>query len=109
MWRMMWEVKSNVMVLLCAFAEDGHEACHPFWPNNEGDTAWYGRVTVTLQSEILMANFVSRTLLLEGDQVDGHSQTVIKDAYSILLSPFRPVTKFFGVTIRANVNYWVCL
>ncbi|CAI8052146.1 Receptor-type tyrosine-protein phosphatase S [Geodia barretti] len=71
MWRMMWEVKSNVMVLLCAFAEDGHEACHPFWPNNEGDTAWYGRVTVTLQSEILMGNFVSRTLLLEGDQVVG--------------------------------------
>ena len=19
--------------------EDGHKACHPFWPNNEGDTA----------------------------------------------------------------------
>ena len=57
------------MIVLCAFTEDGHEACHPFWPNNEGETVMYGRVTVTLQSEILIGSFVSRTLLLAGDQV----------------------------------------
>ena len=57
------------MVVLCAFTEDGHERCHPFLPNNEGETVMYGRVTVTLQSEILIGSFVSRTLLLAGDQV----------------------------------------
>ena len=56
------------MVMLCAFTEDGHEACHPFWPNNEGVTARYGKITVTLQSEILIGKFVSRTLLMEGEQ-----------------------------------------
>ena len=29
MWRMVWEVKSKVMVLLCSFTEDGHEAAVP--------------------------------------------------------------------------------
>ena len=57
------------MIVLCAFTEDGHEACHPFLPNNEGETVMYGRVTVTLQSEILIGSFISRTLLLAGDQV----------------------------------------
>ena len=69
MWRMVWEVKSKVMVLLCSFTEDGHEACHPFWPNSEGDTAQYGRMTVTLQSQTSLGDFTSRKLLVVGEQV----------------------------------------
>ena len=69
LWRMVWEFKSKVMVLLCAFSEDGQEACHPFWPNNEGDTAKYGRMTVTLQSETSLGDFTSRKLLVQGEQV----------------------------------------
>ncbi|CAI8024471.1 Receptor-type tyrosine-protein phosphatase alpha [Geodia barretti] len=36
--RLMWEFKSKVMVMLCSLSEDGHEACHPFWPYDEGET-----------------------------------------------------------------------
>ena len=64
----MWQYKSKVMVMLCAFTEDGHEACHPFWPYNEGDTARYGKINVTLQSETLIGNLISRALLMEGEQ-----------------------------------------
>ena len=69
MWRMVWEVKSKVMILLCSFTEDGHEACHPFWHNSEGDTAQYGRMTVTLQSQTSLGDFTSRKLLVVGEQV----------------------------------------
>ena len=69
LWRMVWEFKSKVMVLLCVPSEDGQEACHPFWPNNEGDTAKYGRMTVTLQSETSLGDFTSRKLLVQGEQV----------------------------------------
>ena len=69
LWRMVWEFKSKVMVLLCALSEGGQEACHPFWPNNEGDTAKYGRMTVTLQSETSLGDFTSRKLLVQGEQV----------------------------------------
>ena len=69
LWRMVWEFKSKVMVLLCALSEDGQEVCHPFWPNNEGDTAKFGRMTVTLQSETSFGDFTSRKLLVQGEQV----------------------------------------
>ena len=69
LWRMMWEFKSKVMVMLCSFTEDGHEACHPFWPNNEGDTAKYGKTTVTLQSQNSFDEFTIRKLFVEGEEV----------------------------------------
>ena len=68
-WRMMWEFKSKVMVMLCNFSEDGHEACHPFWPDNEGDIAKYGKITVTLQRENSFGEFITRKFLMEGEQV----------------------------------------
>ena len=68
-WRMMWEFKSKVMVMLCDFTEDGHEACHPFWPSNEGDSAKYGKIKVTFQSQGSYGEFTTRKLLMEEEQV----------------------------------------
>ena len=68
-WRLMWEFKSKVMVMLCSLSEDGHEACHPFWPYDEGGTAKYGKITVTLQSETSYESFIQRKMLLQDDKV----------------------------------------
>ena len=68
-WKMMWEFKSKVMVMLCNLTEDGHEACHQFWPTNEGNTAKYGKITVTLQRESSLGDFVTRKLLMKEEQV----------------------------------------
>ena len=57
------------MVMLCSFTEDGHEACHPFWPNNEGDMAKYGKTTITLQSQNSFDEFTIRKLFVEGEEV----------------------------------------
>lgn len=68
MWRMMWEFKSKVMVMLCNFSEEGTEACHPFWPTKEGDSAKYGKITVTFQSESSFGDFTTRRLFIEAEQ-----------------------------------------
>jgi protein tyrosine phosphatase len=67
-WRLMWEFKSKVMVMLCSLTEDGHEACHPFWPYDEGGTAKYGKITVTLQTETSYDSFIQRKMLIQDDK-----------------------------------------
>ena len=57
------------MVMLCNFTEEGHEACYPFWPSNEGEAAKYGNITVTLQSENSLGDFTTRKLFVEGEQL----------------------------------------
>jgi protein tyrosine phosphatase len=74
-WRMMWEFKSKVMVMLCNFTEEGHQACHPFWPSNEGESAKYGKMTVTLQSETQYDNFYTRKFLIHDDKAAQAAQT----------------------------------
>ena len=49
-WRMMWEFKSKVIVMLCNMMEEGEEACYPYWPTRERQTVKYGNIIVTLMS-----------------------------------------------------------
>ena len=81
-WRMMWEFKSKVMVMLCNFTEDGKEACYPFWPDNEGSSVKYGKITVTLQSETEYDNFFSRKFLVHDEKVSSH--VIPSDRFLIL-------------------------
>ena len=69
LWRMMWEFKSKVMVMLCSFTEEGHEACHPFWPSSEGESAKYGHIAVTFQSETDFGDFTTRKLFVKDEQI----------------------------------------
>ena len=50
-WRMMWEFKSKVMVMLCNLNEEGQDACYPYWPAKVEQTIKYGKVLVTLTSQ----------------------------------------------------------
>ena len=79
LWRMMWEFKSKVMVMLCSFTEDGHEVCHPFWPNNEGDMAKYGKINVIFQSTTTFSlENSSSTMTRLGSQLyTRHNQTTV--------------------------------
>ena len=90
----MWEFKSKVMVMLCSLSEDGHEACHPFWPYDEGSTAKYGKITVTLQSETSYDNFIQRKMLIQDDKV----------SISLL-----PVVNLVCVTLCLRPSVCVCV
>ena len=66
----MWEFKSKVIVMLCSLTEEeGQEACHPFWPYDEGSSAKYGKLTVTLQSETSYDSFIQRKMLIQDEKV----------------------------------------
>ena len=77
----MWEFKSKVMVMLCDFTEEGHEACHPFWPNNEGESAKYGKITVTFQLEHSFGDFTTRKLLVERRQEEHQNKERVYMAF----------------------------
>ena len=51
-WRMVWEFKSKVMVMLCNLMEGGQEACYSYrcWPAKEDQMVKHGKVLVTLNS-----------------------------------------------------------
>ena len=74
-WRMMWEFKSKVMVMLCNVNEEGQEACHPYWPEKEGESGKYGKIMVTLQSEASYGDFCTRKFFIQDQKVGPLSVT----------------------------------
>ena len=57
------------MVTLCNFTEEGQEACHPFWPTNDGEKVVYGTVAVKLQATTSYDQFVTRKFVLQDSKV----------------------------------------
>ncbi|KAL5486501.1 hypothetical protein EMCRGX_G018989 [Ephydatia muelleri] len=50
-WRMVWEFKCRVIIMLCPLTE-GHESSYCYWPTEEEMAASYGSISVTLQSQL---------------------------------------------------------
>ena len=68
-WQMIWEFKSRAIVLLCNAIEEGEEKCYQYWPLQKGETAEFGRLKVTLQSEDQYIEFVVRRLHVCNEKV----------------------------------------
>ena len=63
-WRMVWELKSRVIVMLCPLTEEGHESSYCYWPIKTREPQLYGGITVTLQSETIDGPLVIRKLYI---------------------------------------------
>ena len=48
-WRMVWEHKCRVIVMLCHLTEEGRESSYCYWPTEEGTAVSYGNISVTLE------------------------------------------------------------
>eukprot|EP00731_Ephydatia_muelleri_P019017 Em0011g1057a len=60
-WRMVWEFKCRVIVMLCPLTEKGHESSYCYWPTEEEMAVSYGSISVTLQSQLLYGGYEVRT------------------------------------------------
>jgi len=61
-WRMIWEVRSTVVVMLTNLQEKNRVKCHKYWPD---ENAEYGTIDVTLLRKESFASYVIRTFKLE--------------------------------------------
>ena len=75
-WRMVWEFKCRVIVMLCPLTEEGRESSYCYWPTEEEMAVSYGSISVTLQSQLLYDGYEVRTFNIRHKV---HSDTVIYD------------------------------
>ena len=68
-WRMIMEFKSRSIVQLCSSIEEGEEKCYMYWPTKEGEPVEYGRIKVTLQSEVPSGDYIIRKLHICNEKV----------------------------------------
>lgn len=50
-WRMVWEQKNHVIVMLCNLEENNEKVCHKYWPNGVDRTIVYGKFKVKMLEE----------------------------------------------------------
>uniref|UniRef100_A0A7E4UZT9 protein-tyrosine-phosphatase n=1 Tax=Panagrellus redivivus TaxID=6233 RepID=A0A7E4UZT9_PANRE len=62
-WRMVWEQRSSVIVMLTRLEERARIKCDQYWPTK--GMANYGRITVKLMDTVELAHYTIRTLQLE--------------------------------------------
>ncbi|KAJ2123728.1 hypothetical protein IW147_002321 [Coemansia sp. RSA 720] len=66
-WRMVWEERSRVIVMLTKEFETGRPKCHRYWPARPGDVGVYGSLHVEFQAEAQHpddASVIARRFLL---------------------------------------------
>ena len=59
-WRMVWEFKCRVIVMLCPLTEKGHESSYCYWPTEEEMAVSYGSISVTMQSQLVYGSYEVR-------------------------------------------------
>lgn len=69
-WRMIWESKACVVVMLTRVFDFVRVMCTQYWPTENHKVVQHGNITVTLLGEDTLANFTLRALLVK--QVSKH-------------------------------------
>ncbi|XP_075688353.1 receptor-type tyrosine-protein phosphatase C [Rhinoderma darwinii] len=61
-WRMIWEQKSTIIVMVTRCEEGNRNKCAQYWPSNEDKTEEYGDITVKIKMEKLFPDYITRKL-----------------------------------------------
>ncbi|TPP63867.1 Receptor-type tyrosine-protein phosphatase F, partial [Fasciola gigantica] len=72
-WRMVWEQKSDVIVMLCDLIEGGKEKCHQYWPSTKPSRYQFFVIDPTAKYHML--GHILREFKIT-DARDGESRTV---------------------------------
>ncbi|KAG8556079.1 hypothetical protein GDO81_017916 [Engystomops pustulosus] len=61
-WRMIWEQKSTIIVMVTRCEEGNRNKCAQYWPQCEGELEDYGDVTVKITEEKFFPDYITRKL-----------------------------------------------
>eukprot|EP00094_Tigriopus_californicus_P012020 TCALIF_11614-PA protein Name:"Similar to Ptp99A Tyrosine-protein phosphatase 99A (Drosophila melanogaster)" AED:0.07 eAED:0.07 QI:0/0.7/0.45/0.81/1/1/11/539/1209 len=78
-WRMIWEQKVKVVVMITNLVERGQRKCDRYWPG-EG-TVKYGLIEVTLTREDAMATYTIRTFRIRHTRIKNGKQNSFMERY----------------------------
>eukprot|EP00090_Calanus_glacialis_P013507 TRINITY_DN22191_c0_g1_i1.p1 TRINITY_DN22191_c0_g1~~TRINITY_DN22191_c0_g1_i1.p1 ORF type:complete len:1215 (-),score=130.86 TRINITY_DN22191_c0_g1_i1:761-4405(-) len=76
-WRMVWEQRVNVIVMITNLVEQGKKKCDQYWP--EGGSEIYGMIDVLLQQEEVQANFTVRTFRLRHLKLSKKDKSLVRE------------------------------
>ncbi|XP_038066610.1 receptor-type tyrosine-protein phosphatase F-like [Patiria miniata] len=66
MWRMIWQEKTNIIVMVTHLVEGGKKKCEQYWPTTSRS---YSGIEVTLESESKLADYIVRAFKVKkGDE-----------------------------------------
>ncbi|KAG9483315.1 hypothetical protein GDO78_009310, partial [Eleutherodactylus coqui] len=61
-WKMIWEQKSTIIVMVTRCEEGNRNKCAHYWPLTEDETGQYGDITVKLTHEKFFPDYITRKL-----------------------------------------------
>ncbi|WKY06267.1 hypothetical protein Q1695_006452 [Nippostrongylus brasiliensis] len=63
-WEMIWQERSNIIVVITNMIEDGRRKCDQYWPSSPSSPQTHGSFQVGIVSEVSNTHFVHRILSL---------------------------------------------
>ncbi|XP_040215800.1 receptor-type tyrosine-protein phosphatase C isoform X3 [Rana temporaria] len=61
-WRMIWEQKSTIIVMVTRCEEGNRNKCAQYWPSVDGETEAYGDIVVKITDQKLFPDYITRKL-----------------------------------------------
>ncbi|XP_073449057.1 receptor-type tyrosine-protein phosphatase C isoform X4 [Aquarana catesbeiana] len=61
-WRMIWEQKSTIIVMVTRCEEGNRNKCAQYWPSVDGETEEYGDIVVKITDQKLFPDYITRKL-----------------------------------------------
>ena len=61
-WRMVWQERSQTIVMLANVVEGGYVKCHKYWP--EAGTQYFGPFNVTITGQQILADYIHHSGIL---------------------------------------------
>ncbi|CAN8003799.1 unnamed protein product, partial [Ixodes hexagonus] len=105
-WRMVWEKKCYVVVMLTKVFDFIRVMCCQYWPMELDKPEKYGLIEVTLLSEDTMANFVIRTLRLRKGEEERDVFQLHFTSWASHTEPFTNALLDFRRRVRTFTDRW---
>lgn len=108
-WRMIWEQRVCIIVMITNLIERGRRKCDLYWPKEVNTCETYGIITVKMLQEVIMATYTLRTFTIRNNKVKKVRN--YPEFYFIFLLSMHPVShdSFFIRSASPSSSPAACL